>query len=108
MTRLFLRFFSGVIAILLAAWLIQGTVLRIGTERQAIDVTEKSLGGGVRIACGQLLDGEPFQTLDEEVVQARLEEIQSQFSFPVALVESWKLSLTPREKSRLENGEIVL
>ena len=89
MTRLFLRFFSGVIAILLAAWLIQGTVLRIGTERQAIDVTEKSLGGGARIACERLLGGEPFETFDEQVVQERLKEIQSQFSFPVALVDCW-------------------
>lgn len=140
MTRLFLRFFVGVIAILLSAWLIQWTVLQIGSARQTIEYTESALGGGARLATQHILEGPvpfelisddtlaqrlkevqavssypvsvqaplPFDLIDNETLGLRLREVQAMFDYPVNIVESWELSLTPREKQRLEAGEIVL
>ncbi len=108
MTRLFLRFFLGVIAILLLAWAIQGTVLRIGSARQVVEFTESALGGGARLASQDLLSGEFYERIDPDIVERRLSNIQAQFTYPVQIVETWKLSLTPSEKKRLESNEIVL
>jgi len=140
MTRLFLRFFVGVIAILLSAWLIQWTVLRIGSARQTVEYTERVLGGAARLARQRILEGPvpielirdkeladrlqalqagsanpvtlrapmPFEQIDDQTLEQRLREVQAEFDYDVQVVESWELSLTPREKRRLEQGDVVL
>ena len=107
MTRLFLRFFIGVIAILLAAWLIQGTVLRVGRARQTAEQIERSLGGGARLAGKQLLGDDSMSELTQTQIDRRMAEIQELFVYPVKLIPWWTLNLTNREKARLENGEVV-
>ena len=108
MTRLFLRFFVGVIAILVASLLIQGAVLSVGRARQTAEQAEKSLGGAARLAGEQLLGDETLATLTEEEIAKRMEKLQAKFDYPVKLVLWWQMSLTNREKNRLEQGDVVV
>jgi two-component system sensor histidine kinase RstB len=108
MTRLFLRFFVGVIAILVAALMIQGAVLSIGRARQTAEQAERSLGGAARLAGEQLLGGDALETLTEEEIAGRMAKLQAKFDYPVKLVLWWQLSLTNRQRSRLENGDVVM
>jgi two-component system sensor histidine kinase RstB len=108
MTRLFLRFFLGVIGILIAAYVIQSVVFRYGSARQTVEFMETALGGGARAARQEILQDQHFEALNPELVQQRLKNIQDLYDFPVRIVETWKLSLTPQEKQRLEQGDVVL
>ncbi len=107
MTRLFLRFFVGVIAILVAALSIQAAVLRVGRARQTAEQIEKSLGGAARLAGPKLLGDDTLETLTEEEIASRLEDLQSKFDYPVKLVLWWQLSLSNQQKNRLEQGQVV-
>ena len=107
MTRLFLRFFLGVIAILLVSLLIQYVVLRVGRARQTAEQAEKSFGGGARLAGQYLLAGNPDQPVTGIQLKRRLDDINSWFDYPVNLILWWELSLTEAEKQRLERGDVV-
>ena len=81
MTRLFFRFYLGVIAVLFIAWLIQAYVFRGSTEAENIEVIEDALGGGALSARDDILEGG----------EARFEEtfaaVQSRFAYPVNIVK---------------------
>ncbi len=99
MTRLFLRFYFGVIAILIAAWLIQGYVFRDRSEKNA-RVVEQALSGGARLARDQVLDA-----TDVDLAVATVGE---HFDYPVTrfpLDAEW---LWPEARERLRQGEVVL
>ncbi len=108
MTRLFLRFFLGVIAILIVSLVIQGAVLRVGRARQTAEQAERTLGGAARLAGEQLLGGDALESLTEEEIDRRMKKLQEKFDYPVDLVLWWQLSLTERERHRLEQGEVVV
>lgn len=107
MTRLFLRFFLGVIAILIISLFIQGAVLSVGRARQTAEQAEKSFGGGARLAGQYLLAGDPNQPITAMQIERRMKEINSWFDYPVRLLAWWELSLTDNEKVQLERGDVV-
>jgi two-component system sensor histidine kinase RstB len=108
MTRLFLRFFLGVIAILIASLLIQGAVFSVGRSRETAQQLEELLGGGARLAGAKLLDGDLLGSLTEQEIDKRMANLQEEFDYPVRLVLWWKLNLSSRDKYRLEQGEVVV
>ena len=102
MTRLFIRFYLGVIAILIAAWLIQSYLVRERSATQNLRVVEQALSGGARLARDELASASP-RNADEA-----MQRIQARFEYPVnrfPLDVDW---LTPAWKERLLKDEVVL
>lgn len=102
MTRLFLRFYIGVVLILVAAWLIQSYVFRQRSEAQNIRVVENALSGGVRLARNRLNDA-GHEGFDEAFAQ-----LQAEFAYPcqrIRLDADW---LPSDSRQRLLDGEVVL
>jgi two-component system sensor histidine kinase RstB len=102
MTRLFLRFYLGVIAILFAAWLIQAYVFRRAALENNIVVIEHALGGGARLAREQLVAAGP------ENWEATLEQLQLQFDYPLRIVSREEYPLSTTMSERMDRGEIAL
>ncbi len=102
MTRLFLRFYFGVIIILMAAWLIQAYVFRRTTLENNIGVIEEAFGGGARLARIELaaVGGSGFAE--------RLAQLQLQFDYPISLIERNDRPTPLKETQRLDSGEVVL
>ena len=101
MTRLFIRFYLGVIAILIGAWLIQSYVFRQRSEAENIRVIERALSGGARLARDQLSGASP-----EQAPQI-FRHIEDRFEYPVQafdLEDDW---LSSGMRARLQNGEVV-
>ena len=110
MTRLFFRFYVGVLLILFVAWCVQTLAYRHNVGGQNARVVENAMAGGVRIA-RDWLDLE--QPDDEVLLYARRQEILAQinlrFEFPVNLAQINDSHFPARASSRLhEYGEIVL
>ena len=55
MTRLFFRFYVGVVVILVVAWLVQAYVANLSST-QNVNVVENALSGGVRLARDEVED----------------------------------------------------
>ncbi len=102
MTRLFLRFYFGIIVILMAAWLIQAYVFRRTTVENNIGVIEQALGGGARLARQELA------AAGASGYEEKLSELQIQFDYPIGLVARHELPVPPKEVERLNQGEVVL
>ncbi len=102
MTRLFFRFYLGVIFILFIAWCIQAYVFRGTTEADNIKVAENALGGGTISARNDLLEGGP------ENFEATLVLIRARFAYPVNLVKRAELPIPPDLMSRIDRGQAVL
>ena len=80
MTRLFLRFYFGVIIILMAAWLIQAYVFRRTTVENNIGVIEHAPAGGARRARQELA------LVGGSGLGGRVTQLQTQFGYTVTLV----------------------
>ena len=80
MTRLFIRFYVGVLIVLLLAWYIHGDVSErfFGAER--IRVAEKAHGGGIRLVVSEL-DAAPIAEREEVVKRLR-----GAYFYPIAEV----------------------
>ncbi len=101
MTRLFLRFYLGVVAILISAWMIQSYVFRQRGERENIRVVEQALAGGARLARDELARANPDQ------VELTFRSIQERFDYPVnpfRLDAEW---LGEQQRQRLIDGDVV-
>lgn len=81
MTRLFLRFYIGVVGILVLAGLIQSWLTGERFAAQNAQVVRDALFGGVRNARDKYRFG-----LDRGIEDALLKNIQDQFDYPVTLV----------------------
>ncbi len=81
MTRLFLRFYLGVILILFVAWCIQVYVFRGTTEASNLEVIEDALGGGTLSVRDDLLAGGVDNFSDTLVT------VQQRFAYPVHIVK---------------------
>ena len=99
MTRLFLRFYFGVVAILISAWLIQGYVFRDRSEKNA-RVVEQALSGGARLARDELLSAADFDRA--------MATVADRFDYPVTLFPLDAEWLWPEARERLRQGEVVL
>jgi len=101
MTRLFFRFYLGVIMILFVAWVIQAYVFRGTTESANIQVIEAALGGGALSARDDLIAGGP----DNFIVT--LKEVQTRFAYPVMIVERSDRQMPAATLERLGRGDAV-
>ena len=102
MTRLFLRFYLGVVVILIAAWLIETYVRQTQNESQNRRVVERALSGGFRLARDELVytkaEGRRFIFWT----------IEQRFEYPVKLFglsEDW---VSEDVRMRLKDGDVVL
>lgn len=102
MTRIFLRFYLGVIAILVLAWFVQAYVFRRSAVEKNIAVVEQALAGGARLARDEIVAGGKAQAA--ETVQ----QLQTQFDFPIQIVAKDTRPLSETMSQRLERGEVVL
>ena len=102
MTRLFFRFYMGVVLILVVAWWVQTYVTRVSNESQNVSVVENALAGGLRLARDQLAGIPRDQAAD------RFKQIVASFEYPVNLISMDIEWLDTPERNRLLNGETVL
>lgn len=102
MTRLFLRFYLGVILILFVAWCIQVYVFRGTTEASNLEVIEDALGGGTLSVRDDLLAGGVDNFSDTLVT------VQQRFAYPVHIVKRSERSLSASAAVRVDRGEPVL
>lgn len=102
MTRLFLRFYSGVILVLFIAWLIQVYVFRGTTETENIAVIEDVLGGGALSARDAILEA------GEANFDQTIAEVRSRFAYPVNIVKRTDRPMPPHTTARVARGEAVL
>ena len=102
MTRLFIRFYLGVIAILVGAWLIQSYVFRQRSETQNIRVVEQALSGGARLARDEL------SAASDHDAPITFRRIEDRFDYPVQVFDLDADWLNPQARKRLRNGEVVL
>ena len=101
MTRLFLRFYFGVVVILIAAWMIQNYVFRTRSAEDNIRVIENALGGGARLARDQLMSG------PESSGPERFEKIAAHFDYPIRVIGKDKRPMSKAMRQRLNAGKPV-
>ncbi len=102
MTRMFLRFYLGVLTILVFAWLVLAYVYRANNSAQNIQVIEEALGGGVRLAREKFIAAAP-----DEAPKV-LDAIRSEFDYPLQIVAWDERPMSESLKARLHHGEVVL
>ncbi|MDA7915573.1 two-component sensor histidine kinase, partial [bacterium] len=79
MTRLFFRFYVGIVAILVVAWIVQAYIADLPTT-QNVSVVEDALAGGVRLARDHVAN-----IWDEEtsVSASKYKQVASKFKYPM-------------------------
>ncbi|MDV6033744.1 MAG: HAMP domain-containing protein [Phycisphaera sp. RhM] len=102
MTRLFLRFYLGVIGILIAAWLIQTSVFRKSSIPENIHVIEDIFASSGRLARDRIVDG------GEEGFSETMAYLEDQFDYPIRVVRRDRRSMDETLTARLDRGESVL
>ena len=102
MTRLFLRFYLGVIAILIAAWLIQTCVFRQSTIAENLPDVEDIFASSARLARDRIVEGGAEEFLET------MEYLQSRFDYPSRVVTRTDRTFSGTEIKRLDRGEVVL
>lgn len=102
MTRLFLRFYLGVVMILVTAWLIQAYVFQQQSQPQNIRVVENALGGGARLARDRLTSVEPDDAIEE------FQKLQNEFDYPLQIFLMNSDWLPEEQRQRLYQREVVL
>jgi len=103
MTRLFIRFYLGVLFVLFTAWLVQGFVVRQRANEKNERVVEQAMAGGLRMVRDRLND------LDESEFEPALTEFNQLFPYPVTVVKLKSELFSEGELDRLKKyDEIVL
>ncbi|TWU07316.1 Sensor protein RstB [Symmachiella macrocystis] len=102
MTRLFIRFYLGVLFILFTAWFVQLTVVRQRSDERNEGVVERALGGGLRMVREQL-----DQTLPGEM-DAALQAIGQEFEYPVQILDIESGAFSNDERTRLQRFDEIV
>lgn len=102
MTRLFLRFYLGVIGILIAAWLIQTSVFRKSSIQENIHVIEDIFASSGRLARDRIVDG------GEEGFSETMQYLDDQFDYPIRVLHRDKRPMDEASTARLDRGESIL
>lgn len=102
MTRLFLRFYLGVIVILIAAWLIQTSVFRKSTIEENTSVVEDILSSSARLARDRIVSA------GEEEFLETMKYLESRFDYPIRVVQRQDRSMDRLEIERLDRGDSIL
>ena len=100
MTRLFIRFYVGVILILLAAWFVQRFVSRYRVDEQNARVVEQAMAGSLRLA-RDWFRAEP----DNPDI---LEELNDRFEYPVEVFQEADEHLPGYAQVRLETFDRIV
>lgn len=101
MTRLFLRFYLGVIAILFTAWSIQAYYWFDPNDKDIARVVENALSGGARLAVARLSEV-PANEFDAE-----FSAVSKSFRHPVNVAEIDVFSNEEGIENRLTAGDVV-
>lgn len=101
MTQLFLRFYFGVIVILVFAWLVQAYVFRNATVENNIPVIESAFGGGAMLIRDEIM------AAGEEGFPDAIRHVQSRYTFPVYVMRRSYVEIDPVIEERLNRGEAV-
>ena len=99
MTRLFIRFYVGVLAVLFMAWYIHGAVLKRRADADRARVFEEAHGGGARLVARELSVSPPEQR------ERTLESLRKRFAYPVDVIP-WQ-ELPGSLQRRLSRGSDV-
>lgn len=102
MTRLFLRFYLGVIVILLFALMIQTYVYSVTSADRNLEVIEQALGGGALLVRDEVMRG------GEAGYAETMERLQSRFAYPIRVIERSDRPMGPERYERIDQGEAVL
>lgn len=100
MTRLFIRFYLGVLLVLFMAWYIHGVVLERYRHAEWARVIEAAHGGGARLVASELGSAPPA---DRNAIVGRMQE---RFGFPIEVVTLKDLPTDPRR--RISDGDDVV
>jgi len=100
MTRLFIRFYLGVLLVLFLAWWIHGMVLNRYRHADKERVVEGVHGGGARMVASELDSLQPPER------QTRVNCLQERFGFPIEIVALDHLQTDVRR--RISNGDDVV
>ncbi len=92
MTRLFIRFYVGVLFILVIAWCIQAFVFRQRVIADNTRIVEDALGGGMKLARGIFENAAP---VDQPVALKRL---RAQFAHPIRIIPHDEVPATVRKR----------
>ncbi len=80
MTRLFIRFYVGVLAVLFLAWYIHGAVLKRRADADRARVFEEAHGGGARLVASELDAAPP------EIRSQLLKSLRGRFDYPIDVI----------------------
>jgi signal transduction histidine kinase len=100
MTRLFFRFYLGVLFVLFSAAVVQNLITQKQNASHNLQVIEEALSGGVRLA------RDTFSAFPQIERHELLREVQSRFSYPVEIVPF--SSVPEQAASRLAAGKDVV
>ncbi|MEO2014091.1 MAG: ATP-binding protein [Fuerstiella sp.] len=92
MTQLFLRFYAGVLVILVAAAAVQNFVTQQQNRQHNLRVVEQALGGGVRLARGA------FSAFSDVPQDEMLKIVKSRFSYPVSIMPQSEIPVYVAER----------
>jgi signal transduction histidine kinase len=92
MTRLFIRFYLGVVLILVAAFTIQALVFRLSSRDDNLRIAEETIGAGLLLARDNL------QLAPESEREATLDALRKKFSYPIDIVGSDKIHEDVRKR----------
>ena len=102
MTRLFLRFYIGVIIILIIAWQVNGYLFQTRSASQNRRVVENALAGGARLAKGRL------ESVPLSQAEAEFRKIEDEFEHPIRVVPLGERPMGQDDRTRLLAGDVVL
>ena len=99
MTRLFIRFYLGVLAVLFLAWYINGAVLKQRADADRARVIKEAHGGGARLVASEI-DASPPEHRGRV-----LQRLRGRFDYPLDVI-SW-VDLPGAPQRQFSNGDDV-
>jgi two-component system sensor histidine kinase RstB len=100
MTRLFIRFYLGVLLVLFLAWYIHGIELERHRRTEMNRVVEGAHGGGARLVAGEI---DSVQPADRPTL---LKNLQERFGYPIEILTLDDLPTD--ERRRISDGDDVV
>jgi two-component system sensor histidine kinase RstB len=99
MTRLFIRFYVGVLVVLFLAWYIHGAVVTRRANVETARVVQEAHGGGARLVAAELAAAAP------ECRDQALQSVRQRFDYPVEIIPHGDLAGSLQR--RMANGDDV-
>ena len=100
MTRLFVRFYLGVLFVLFSAAVVQNVITQRQNDSHNVEVVEAALSGGVRLA------RDTFSAFPQIERTELLQAVQSRFAYPVTIMQM--ADIPDNVAARLRSGRDVV